>query len=200
MLLSPELNDKLDALQDKLRELGSILVAYSGGVDSSVLLKVAAMTPVTVLAVTAASATYPLAEIEAATQLAREMGVRHMVINTDEMANPEFCANPPERCYHCKQELFASLQSLAREQGLQAIADGANADDRGDFRPGSKAARERGVHSPLQEAGLTKADIRLLARHLGLPNWDKPSMACLASRIPYGQAITRGEARTGCRC
>ena len=184
------MNAKFDALRDRLESLGSVLVAYSGGVDSSLLLKVATMTPARVLAVTAASATYPQAEIEAAAQLAREMEVRHMIIDTDEMDNPVFCANPPERCYHCKKSLFASLQSIAREQGLQAIIDGANADDRGDFRPGSEAARECGVFSPLQEAGLTKTDIRHLARCLGLPNWDKPSMACLSSRIPYGQAIT----------
>jgi len=192
-VLSPELKAKLDLLQEKLGELRSILVAYSGGVDSSLLLKVAIMTPARVLAVTAASATYPTAEIEAATGLARSMGVRHLVINTDEMASLEFCANPPERCYHCKKELFSSLQELAREHCLNAIVDGANADDRRDFRPGHKAAREYDVRSPLQEAGLTKEDIRSLARYLGLPNWDKPSMACLASRIPYGQSINQAK-------
>ncbi len=192
-MLSLELKAKFDALQEKLEELGSILVAYSGGVDSSLLLKFATMTTVNVLAVTAASATYPPVEIEAAAGLAREMGVRHMVINTDEMANPEFCANPTERCYHCKKELFSALQELARKQGLKAIVDGANADDCRDFRPGSKAAREYDIRSPLQEAGLTKDDVRSLARHLGLPNWDKPSMACLSSRIPYGQAITQSK-------
>ncbi|WP_277995756.1 ATP-dependent sacrificial sulfur transferase LarE [Neomoorella thermoacetica] len=189
-MLPADLTAKLEQLKKNLTELESILVAYSGGVDSSLLLKVASTTPVKVLAVTAASPTYPQAEIEAATRLARELGVQHMVINTNEMDNPEFCANPPERCYHCKKELFATLQELAREHGLKAIVDGANADDRSDFRPGSQAAREYGVKSPLQEAGLTKDDIRQLARHLGLPNWDKPSMACLSSRIPYGQAIT----------
>ncbi|GAF25749.1 ATP-utilizing enzymes of the PP-loop superfamily [Moorella thermoacetica Y72] len=189
-MLPADLTAKLEQLKKNLTELESILVAYSGGVDSSLLLKVASTTPVKVLAVTAASPTYPQAEIEAATRLARELGVQHMVINTNEMDNPEFFANPPERCYHCKKELFATLQELAREHGLKAIVDGANADDRSDFRPGSQAAREYGVKSPLQEAGLTKDDIRQLARHLGLPNWDKPSMACLSSRIPYGQAIT----------
>ncbi|MDN5361566.1 MAG: pyridinium-3,5-biscarboxylic acid mononucleotide sulfurtransferase [Moorella sp. (in: firmicutes)] len=189
-MLSSELNTKLATLQGKLQEWESILIAYSGGVDSSLLLKVASMTPVKVLAVTAASPTYPQAEIAAATDLARKLGVQHMVINSKEMGNPKFCANPPERCYHCKKELFADLQKLAWEHGLKVIVDGANIDDCDDFRPGRKAAREYGVKSPLQEAGLTKADIRQLARHLGLPNWDKPSMACLSSRIPYGQMIT----------
>lgn len=189
-MLSAELTTKLATLQGKLQELESILIAYSGGVDSSLLLKVASMTPVKVLAVTAASPTYPQEEIAAATSLARELGVQHMVINTTEMDNLAFCANPPERCYHCKKELFADLQKLAWEHGLKVIVDGANADDCDDFRPGRKAAQEYGVKSPLQEAGLTKADIRQLARHLGLPNWDKPAMACLSSRIPYGQAIT----------
>ncbi|MGI9860650.1 ATP-dependent sacrificial sulfur transferase LarE [Moorella naiadis] len=185
-----DLATKLATLQEKLQEWESILIAYSGGVDSSLLLKVASMTPVKVLAVTAASPTYPQVEIDAATNLAKELGVQHMVMNSKEMDNPEFCANPPERCYHCKKELFADLQKLAREHGLKVIVDGANVDDCDDFRPGRKAAQEYGVKSPLQEAGLTKADIRQLARHLGLPNWDKPSMACLSSRIPYGQAIT----------
>ncbi|MDN5345076.1 MAG: pyridinium-3,5-biscarboxylic acid mononucleotide sulfurtransferase [Clostridia bacterium] len=189
-MLAPDLAAKLEALQQKLTRMEAILVAYSGGVDSSLLLKVASMTPARVLAVTAASPTYPQEEIKAAAQLAQGLGVQHVVIKTNEMENPHFTANPPERCYHCKKELFASLQALAREQGLQIVVDGANADDRGDFRPGSQAAGEYGVRSPLQEVGLTKAEIRQLARHLGLPNWDKPSMACFSSRIPYGQAIT----------
>ncbi|WXJ96314.1 Pyridinium-3,5-bisthiocarboxylic acid mononucleotide synthase [Neomoorella carbonis] len=189
-MLSDTLAAKLELLQKNLTDMEAILVAYSGGVDSSLLLKVASMTPAKVLAVTAASPTYPQVEIEAATRLAQELGVQYLVINTDEMENPAFTANPPERCYHCKKELFAKLQELAREYGLKVIVDGANADDSGDFRPGSRAAREFGVRSPLQEAGLTKEEIRQLARHLNLPNWDKPSMACLSSRIPYGQAIT----------
>ncbi|WP_406677363.1 ATP-dependent sacrificial sulfur transferase LarE [Moorella sp. ACPs] len=190
LMLSDTLAAKLELLQKNLTDMEAILVAYSGGVDSSLLLKVASMTPAKVLAVTAASPTYPQVEIEAATRLAQELGVQYLVINTDEMENPAFTANPPERCYHCKKELFAKLQELAREYGLKVIVDGANADDSGDFRPGSRAAREFGVRSPLQEAGLTKEEIRQLARHLNLPNWDKPSMACLSSRIPYGQAIT----------
>jgi uncharacterized protein len=189
-MLSHELAAKLEGLQKRLAVMKGILVAYSGGVDSSLLLKVAAMTPARVLAVTAASPTYPEAEIAAAARLAAELGVQHIVIETQEMANPMFTANPPERCYHCKKELFATLQQLAREHGLQVVVDGANADDRSDFRPGSRAARELNVRSPLQEAGLTKAEIRQLAQFLNLPNWDKPSMPCLSSRIPYGQAIT----------
>lgn len=189
-MLTPDLTAKLEQLKKNLTELEGVLVAYSGGVDSSLLLKVAGTTPVKVLAVTAASPTYPQSEIEAATILAKELGVQHLVINTHEMANPKFCANPPERCYYCKQELFASLLELARKHGLKAVVDGTNADDCRDFRPGSQAAREFGVKSPLKDAGLTKADIRQLARYFGLPNWDKPSMACLSSRIPYGQAIT----------
>ncbi|MBC7325459.1 MAG: ATP-dependent sacrificial sulfur transferase LarE [Moorella sp. (in: Bacteria)] len=189
-MLAPELAAKLDRLQKSLRDMEAILLAYSGGVDSSLLLKVALLTPVRVLAVTAASPTYPAREIDGATRLVRELGAPHMVINTTEMDNPSFTANPPERCYHCKKELFATLKELARQHGLKAVVDGANADDSGDFRPGSRAAREFGVRSPLQEAGLTKKEIRELAQSLSLPNWDKPSMACLSSRIPYGQAIT----------
>ncbi|WP_258358966.1 ATP-dependent sacrificial sulfur transferase LarE [Moorella sulfitireducens (nom. illeg.)] len=189
-MLSPDLAVKLELLQKKLTEMGAIVVAYSGGVDSSLLIKVASLTPARVLAVTAASPTYPREEIEAAARLAQELGVRHMVINTGEMENPAFTANPPERCYHCKKELYARLRELARENGLKTIVDGANADDSGDFRPGIQAAAEFGIRSPLQEVKLTKAEIRQLARYLDLPNWDKPSMACLSSRIPYGQAIT----------
>ncbi|CEP67724.1 Asparagine synthase [Moorella glycerini] len=189
-MITADLAAKLELLQNNLAGMEAILVAYSGGVDSSLLLKVASMTPARVLAVTAASPTYPQVEIEAATRLARELGIQHLVINTNEMADPAFTANPLERCYHCKKELFATLQELARKHGLKVIVDGANADDSDDFRPGSRAAREFSVRSPLQEAGLTKEEIRQLARYLNLPNWDKPSMACLSSRIPYGQAIT----------
>jgi uncharacterized protein len=187
------LKTKLGTLQERLKSLGSLLVAYSGGVDSSLLLKVAVMTSVRALAVTAASPTYPPEEFEAAARLAWEIGAQHMIVTTGEMDNPDFCTNPPERCYYCKKTLFATLWSIAREQGLQAIVDGANAEDIGDFRPGSEAARQCGVYSPLQEAGLTKNEIRHMAKHLGLSNWDKPSMACLSSRIPYGQEITEAK-------
>lgn len=190
VMLSPLLQEKLDNLLKKIEEMEGVLIAFSGGVDSTLLLKAATMTSTRVMAVTASSPTYPEAEIAAAVQLARDLGVQHQIIKTNEMEDPNFTANPTERCYHCKRELFATLRRLASEHALKTIVDGANADDEDDFRPGRRAAREFGVRSPLQEVGLTKDEIRQLARYLHLPNWDKPSMACLSSRIPYGQAIT----------
>lgn len=189
-VLSPLLQEKLNNLLKKFEEMEGVLIAFSGGVDSTLLLKAATLTSARVMAVTASSPTYPETEIAAAVQLARDLRVQHRIINTNEMEDPNFTANPTERCYHCKRELFATLRRLASEHHLKTIVDGANADDEEDFRPGRRAAREFGVRSPLQEVGLTKDEIRQLAKYFHLPNWDKPSMACLSSRIPYGQAIT----------
>jgi uncharacterized protein len=182
--------EKYTALVESLHSLESVLVAYSGGVDST-LLAVAAREalPHRYLAVLAVSPTYPRSEVEAAETTAAQLGLDLVEVETDELSDPCFTANPPDRCYHCKQELFGLLRDLAVARGLAHVADGNNADDASDHRPGRRAAVELGVVSPLQDLGLTKTDIRDISRMLGLPTADKPSMACLASRFPYGTVI-----------
>lgn len=186
-----DLQEKNRRLGEILREMGKVLIAFSGGIDSTfVLARAKQELGDNVLAVTAASETFPQRELKEAEELARRLGVRHEVIRIAELSRPEFVANHPDRCYHCKAGLYLQLVQMAEERGIRWVLDGANMDDLGDFRPGRRAAKEFGIRSVLQEAGLYKRELRQLARGMGLPNWDKPSFACLSSRIPYGSPIT----------
>ena len=187
---------KYERLLELLRELESVVVAFSAGVDSTLLARAARdALGDRALLVTADSESYPAGELEEARRLARLIGLRHVVVRTEELAHPEYARNGARRCFFCKEELFAKLAPLAQREGARAVVYGANVDDLGDHRPGMQAAREAGVRAPLIDAGLTKAEIRALSRALGLPTWDKPAFACLSSRFQYGDRITADKLR-----
>ena len=183
--------DKQHKLESGVKSLGSVLVAFSGGVDSALVLAVArSVLGDDVLAVTAQSPSLPERELASAVEFAKRVGAEHLVVNTAEMSLAQYTQNSSDRCYHCKSELYGKLQEIAGERKLLRIVNGTNLDDLGDHRPGLGAAREANVVSPLVDAGFAKQDVRDLARKLGLSIWDKPAMACLSSRIPYGQPVT----------
>jgi uncharacterized protein len=194
--LPADLSAKRDRLLTVLRDLGSVAVAFSGGIDSTVVAKAARLAlGDRAVAVTADSASVPRREVDEARRLAEEIGIRHLVVQTEEFTDPDYVRNDGSRCYFCKSELYSRIEDLLPELGARVICSGANLDDQGDYRPGLKAAAEHRVRHPLQEAGFTKADVRALALAWGLPTWDKPASPCLSSRLAPGVAVTRE--RTG---
>lgn len=190
--MSSELRNKLQKLTEIFQSMGRVVVAFSGGVDSTFLLKIARDTlgVENVLAVTALSPLYPERELRGAKKMAEEMGVKHLLIESNELEIDGFSKNPPDRCYLCKRELFGELKKTAQQENISCIVEGSTLDDEKDYRPGKKAIGELGIRSPLVEASFTKADVREVSKALGLPTWDKPSFACLASRFPYREEIT----------
>lgn len=192
IIIDETLQEKYEKLKNYIKSLGSLAVAYSGGVDSTFLVKVAYdVLGDRVIAVTATSSTYPKRELNDAITFIEQIGAKHIVIESEELEIEGFNKNPVDRCYYCKKELFEKIWKVAKAHGIEYVADGSNFDDLNDFRPGMKAACELNVVSPLKVAGLTKEDIRKLSKELGLPTWDKPAFACLSSRIPYGERITK---------
>lgn len=192
IIIDETLQEKYEKLKNYIKSLGSLAIAYSGGVDSTFLVKVAYdVLGDRVIAVTATSSTYPKRELNDAITFIKQVGAKHIVIESEELEIEGFNKNPVDRCYYCKKELFEKIWKVAKAHGIEYVADGSNFDDLNDFRPGMKAACELNVVSPLKVAGLTKEDIRKLSKELELPTWDKPAFACLSSRIPYGERITK---------
>lgn len=186
-----EMEQKYQKLKDSIKKLGSAIVAFSGGIDSTLVLKIAhEVLGDKVVAITADSPSLPRRELEETKRIAKNIGAKHIIINTEETQNEEYLKNPSNRCYHCKSELYTRLKGVSKQLNIKNILNGTNFDDLGDYRPGLKAADENNVVSPLKDAKLTKKDVRELAKHLGLEIWDKPSSPCLSSRVPYGQEIT----------
>jgi uncharacterized protein len=186
------MKNKVNKLNSYIKSCGKVMVAYSGGIDSSFVLKlcVDAIGRENVLAVTGASETFTDVELAGAKKFAKSVGVEHVIVTTREIDNPDFRSNPPLRCYHCKKEFYTKLAEVAKKRGYKYIFDGSNKDDTSDYRPGRKAAKEIGIISPLIKFGIDKAELRTLARKMGIRIWDKPSNPCLASRVPYGEEIT----------
>lgn len=192
MTESVELLEKMDCLKEYLRSLGSVAVAFSSGVDSTFLLKVAhKVLGDNVIAVTAQSCSFPKRELDEAKAFCEKEGIRHIICDSEELDIEGFCDNPKNRCYLCKRELFEKILALAKEYNLAYVVEGSNMDDMGDYRPGLQAIKELEIKSPLRYAGMTKADIRALSKEIGLPTWEKQSFACLSSRFVYGEQITR---------
>ena len=190
--LAPEVTAKYQRLRAICRELGSTLVAFSAGVDSTLLLRVCVdeLGPQRAVAVTAVSESYPSHELAQAKRLARDVGCRLILVDTNELADENYASNPTNRCFYCKQELFTTIFPVAEREGLVTVVYGANLDDTGDYRPGMQAAKQMGARAPLLEAEMGKPEIRAVSRYLGLETWDKPAFACLSSRIPYGERVT----------